>query len=139
MRGTIGIVVLAGLLAAAGCAGGGAASSAPPPPPWTPLLGTWSGPAFVEEEDMEVGTRITFTEQAGVLTGVFSVPEMMVSDTPIQNLAFAEGIMTGWINFASPDGLAMRIDFTLRLEGETLNGTFDSDMVGGVITLRKEK
>jgi hypothetical protein len=145
MRGAIGIVLIAGVLTLAGCAGGGAGGGAGGPagraaePEWTPLLGTWSGPAYVEEEDIQVTTRMTFAGQTGVLTGTFSVPEMMVPSTSIQDLAFGAGMVTGWVYFASPDGLAMRIHFTLRLDGEALNGTFDSDMVGGVINLRKEK
>ncbi len=141
MREVIGIALLAGILSLAGCAGGGAGAPAgrAAEPEWTPLLGSWSGPAYVEGEDMQVSTRMSFTGQAGVLAGTFSVPEMMVPNTPIHDLAFGVGMVTGWVDFASPDGLAMRIHFALRLEGEVLNGTFDSDMVGGVITLRKEK
>jgi hypothetical protein len=141
MRGAIGILLIACILTLTGCAGGGAGTSGgrAAEPEWTPLLGTWSGPAYVEEEDMQVTTRMTFAGQTGVLTGTFSVPEMMVPNTPIQGLAFGAGMVTGWVDFASPDGLAMRIHFTLRLDGEALNGTFDSDMVGGVINLRKEK
>lgn len=137
MRQTITVSLLLTLLLTAACAGAPAASREPAGPPWAAVLGDWSGPAWVEGEDMQVGTVVALRDEGGTLTGTFGVPEMGVNATPFRDLTWEEGVVTGWVNFSSPDGMYLRISFHLRLDGDSLAGSFDSDMVGGVITLTR--
>jgi hypothetical protein len=139
VRQTMPIILLCAFTLTVGCAGGGAASREPAGPPWAAALGNWSGPAWVEGEDMQVGTVVSLREESGTLTGTFGVPEMGVTGTPFRDLIWDEGDLTGWINFSSPDGMYLRISFVLRLDGDSLAGSFDSDMVGGIITLTRRK
>ena len=130
------VTALAALVLVAGCAAGSAGGGASGPA-YTELLGTWVGPAYAEGDDEGTELTLVLTEENGALAGRMSAPAVMMESSPIREVVFEEGILLFTIDFAAPDGTMLQINWELRKEGESLNGTFSSEMIGGIVTLRK--
>lgn len=110
-----------------GCAAGGIGGS-----PYADIVGTWSGPAYAEGDDMGVDVTMVLQEEEGVLRGTVSVPEQMLQRASIRDLSWEEGVLSGWVSMQG-----MRVDVRLRRDGEVMNGTFYMDGMSGIMTLRR--
>ncbi len=109
------------------CAAGGMGSD-----PYADIVGTWTGPAYAEGNDMGVDVTMVIEQRDGALRGTVSVPEQMLQGGTIRDLVWEDGVLTGWVSMQG-----MRVDVRLRKDGEVLNGTFYADAMAGVMSLSR--
>ncbi|MFO7768538.1 MAG: hypothetical protein R6W82_06260 [bacterium] len=118
---------LAALLILTACAAGGMGGS-----PYEDIVGTWTGPAFAEGDDMGVDVTMIIEERDGALRGTVSVPEQMLRGAALRDLTWEDGVLSGWLSMQG-----MRVDVRLRREEEALNGTFYADGLSGFMSLSR--
>lgn len=122
-------------VAIAGCAAGKVGSSRPS---YSEITGTWTGPAYAEGDDVPVNVTMVLAADDGILSGHVTVPEQMMNRVPLNNLKYEEGILTCTVNMVDETGYEVQLIVRLSLEEGVFKGTFDSEDVYGVMTLRKK-
>jgi hypothetical protein len=123
------------VLAIAGCAAGGAGSQRDP---YAEVVGTWFGPAYPDDGSGSVEVTMVLEVVDGELVGRVSVPEQMMEGVRLENLAYEEGMLQCTVPMEDGMGGWIYISVRLVLEDEdTFGGYFDSEAVGGTMTLRK--
>jgi hypothetical protein len=131
------IVITVTLLA--GCAGGyGEQPATSRAPSYADILGTWAGPAYAEGDDVPVNVTMVMTVEAGVLTGNVTVPEQMLDRAPLKELKYEDAMLSCIVDLTDETGYVFPVYVQLTLEDGVFNGTFTSEVVEGVMTLRKQ-
>ena len=119
----------------AGCAALGAGSQREP---YADIVGTWYGPASPDDGSGVVNVTMVLEVIDGELVGRVSVPEQMMDGVRLQSLVYQEGVLR--CSVPMDDGMGGWISIFVHLvleDGGVFNGTFDSDFIGGSMTLRK--
>lgn len=101
------------------------------------LIGTWTGSTFIPDQGEDEVTLV-ITKEEGELAATMSDTLGMLADTKCEDIEFNDGTLT--YNFTiSQDMESMTVWITLKVEGDTMNGyweTAEGDQ--GDIQMKKE-
>ena len=131
-----GVTVLIALALLTGCAAGGAGGGRDAGPAFAEVIGTWVGPAYNEMEPDPAEMTVVLDELEGVLVGYMTVAQVMDERLPLANLSYSDGTLLFDLLFEE-GGMSLVLNFEFNKEGDTLSGTFSSDMFGGTATLHR--
>ena len=96
----------------------------------SPVVGSWD---CVAVADMDYPFVLKFVEKDGILAGTAETNQGDAG--AVKNVKLEEGILT----FSIDTYVAGMVEFKAKLEGDTLEGTFDTYDFGGEFTGKRQK